>query len=183
MRNVISGLFISLDGVVEAPFQWQVDDAFDDDDMDAAMMKVISTQDDVLIGRVTYQEWVHYWPNVEGDEGYAGFINNVPKHVISSTLDRVEWSHSNLVNGDPFEAVSRLKRSPGRDIGVQGSPTLARSLLMNGQLDRLILVIIPVIVGRGRRLFDDWGELKRMRLIESRTTAKGAAILTYEPLG
>lgn len=181
MRNVISGLFISLDGVVEAPDQWQVDDAFNDDAMDAAMMKVIGNQDDVLLGRVTYQEWVNYWPNVDDPQGYAGFINNVPKHVISSTLDHVEWSNSNLVKGDPIAAVSRLKQSPGRDIGVQGSPSLARSLLMNDQLDRLILVLVPVIVGRGRRLFDDWGELRRMKLVESQITPKGVALLTYEP--
>lgn len=182
MRNVISGLFVSLDGVVEAPDQWQVNDVFADEDMDAALLKAISNQDDVLLGRVTYQEWVNYWPNAGSDQDYAKFINNVPKHVISSTLESVNWQNSRLVRGNPYEVVARLKQSSGGDIGVQGSPTLARGLLMNGLLDRLTLVVLPVIVGNGRRLFDGWDGLQRMALVESQVTGSGVALLTYEPL-
>jgi dihydrofolate reductase len=183
MIKVTSGLFISMDGVVESPHLWQFD-VFDEA-MERAMVEFIAGIDTVLIGRVTYQEWADYWPNaaVAGvDEDYARFINDTPKYVASTTLDRVDWSNSILVKGDFGRAVARLKEEPGANIGVQGSPTLARYLLNAGLLDELTLMIHPVIAGRGKRLFHDGDELKRMRLVDSTVTPSGVAFLTYRPL-
>lgn len=178
MRKVVSGLFISLDGVVEAPNEWQFDNF--DAEMAASMDEYITTVDTILLGRVTYQEWAPYWPTAT-DEPFASHINNTPKYVFSSTLDKVEWKNSTLVKGPLAVEVAKLKQLSGKDIGVEGSPSLARSLLQNGLIDELTLMIHPVVVGRGKRLFKDGSELKRLKLVHSQITSTGVAILTYRP--
>lgn len=175
MRKVTSGLFISLDGVVEAPHLWQFD-VFDDD-MTDAMMKMLADIDTALLGRITYDEWAAYWPTAE--DPYGDFINHVPKYVASTTLEGVDWQNSTLMTGDVGEYVARLKAMPGKTIGVQGSPTLVRYLIYAGVLDELTLIIHPVIVGSGKRLFPGGEELKRLELIDSRISGSGVAMLTY----
>jgi len=179
MRKVVSGLFISLDGVVEAPDQWQFD-VFDQD-MGAAMQAHIDAEDTILLGRRTYEEWAPYWPTSK-DEPYASHINNTPKYVFSNTLKNVDWQNSTLVKEPLAVAVNRLKQQPGGNIGVSGSPTLVRSLLKENLLDELILMVHPVIAGRGKRMFPDSGEQKRMRLVDSMITGSGVAFLTYHPI-
>ncbi len=178
MRKVVSGLFISLDGVTESPDQWQFDHF--DEDMMANMGSHIAAEDTILLGRVTYQEWAAYWPT-SIDEPYASHINNTPKVVVSTTLDKVEWKNSTLIKGNLAEAITRLRQQPGKNIGVAGSPTLVRSLLHNDLLDELTLMIHPVVVGSGKRLFKDGGDLKRLKLVDSKTTRTGVMILTYQP--
>ncbi len=181
MRKVNSGLFISLDGVAESPDQWQFD-VFDDD-MGATMGAHIAAEDTILLGRVTYQDWTHYWPTAT-DEPYASHINTTPKYVVSTTLDKVEWgqwANVNLISGNLAEAIARLKQQPGKNIGVAGSPTLVRSLLQANLLDELTLMIHPVVVGSGKRLFEGELALKRLKLVESKTTRSGVSILTYQP--
>ena len=178
MRKVVSGLFISLDGVVESPDQWQFDNF--DDDMMASMTSQIAAQDTVLLGRVTYQDWASFWPT-STDEPYASFINNTPKFVFSTTLDKVEWKSSTLIKGNLAEEIAKLKQRPGKNIGVSGSPTLVRSLLQNDLLDELTLMVHPVVVGSGKRLFKDGDDLKRLKLVNTKTTRSGVIILTYQP--
>src|SRR6266508_4473571 len=180
MRKVVSWLFISLDGVVEAPNEWQFD-VFDD-----AMMAHLSSQmnaeDAMLMGRVSYQEWVQYWPT-STDEPYASHINNMPKYVVSTTLDDVEWGKwekPTLIKGKLVEEITKLKKQPGKNIGVGGSPTLVRSLLQEDLLDELKLMVHPVVVGKGKRFFND-GDLKRLKLVDSKVTGTGVVILTYQP--
>jgi dihydrofolate reductase len=177
MRKVIAGLFITLDGVTESPNKWQFDN-FDGDIMET-MNAHIAQEDDILLGRVTYQEWASYWPT-STDEPYASHINNTPKHVISTTLDKVEWKNSTLVKGDIAEEIARLKQQPGKNIGVAGSPTLVESLLQNDLLDELTLMIHPVVAGSGKRLFRDGRTLKRLKLVGSKTTSAGVLIITYQ---
>lgn len=179
MRKVTAGLFISLDGVTESPDQWQFDNF--DADMLTALSEHIAAEDAILLGRVTYQEWAPYWPT-STDEPYASHINSTPKHVVSTSLDRVgwgEWDNASLIKGNLAEAIARLKQQPGKNIGVSGSPTLVRSLLQSNLLDELTLMIHPVVVNKGARLFGDGGELKRLSLVNTRTTVTGVAILTY----
>ena len=181
MRKVTSGLFISLDGVTEAPNEWQFD--IFDDDMMAAMTDHINAVDTILLGRVTYQDWAAYWPT-STDEPYASHINTTPKYVVSTTLDTVEWGTYqtiNLIKGNLADALGRLKQQPGKNIGTAGSPTLARRLLQAGLLDELTLMIHPVVVGKGRRLFEGDEALQRMKLVASTITKSGVAILTYRP--
>ncbi len=178
MRKVTAGLFISLDGVTESPDQWQFDHF--DDDMMAALESHIAAEDTILLGRVTYQEWAPYWPT-SNDEPYASHINNTPKYVVSTTLDTVEWQNSTLIKGNLAEELARLKQQPGNNIGVAGSPTLVRSLLQGDLLDELTLMVHPVVAGSGKRLFGDGADLKRLRLVDAKTTSTGVAILTYRP--
>ena len=178
MRKVVSGLFISLDGVVESPDKWQFD--LFDEDMMAAMTSHINKEDTVLLGRVTYQAWAGYWPTSK-DEPYASHINNTPKYVASTTLRQVEWMNSTLIKGPVGAQVKSLKQQPGKHIGVAGSPSLVRSLLQDDLLDELTLMIHPVVVGSGKRLFMDGMGLKRLQLVDSKMTQSGVAILTYQP--
>jgi dihydrofolate reductase len=179
MRKVVAGLFITLDGVVESPGTWQ--EHFDED-MGEAMMEQLTSQDAVLLGRVTYQEWASYWPTAT-DEPFASFINSTPKYVFSTTLDSVEaWENSTLIKGDLAQEIAQLKQLPGKNIGTAGSPTLVSSLLEQDLLDELILLVHPVVAGNGKRLFKDGGSLKRLQLLSSKTTRTGTVILTYQPL-
>lgn len=178
MRKVVSGLFISLDGVVGSPEKWQFDHF--DPEMMAGLDAVIAATDAALLGRVTYQEWEGYWPNSQA-EPFASFINNSPKYVVSTTLREVGWKNSFLIRGPLAEEITRIKQQPGKNIAVSGSPTLTVSLLENDLLDELTLMVIPVVVGSGKRLFKEGGSLKRLQLTGSQISSSGVAILTYQP--
>lgn len=178
MRNITAGLFISVDGVVEAPNEWQGD--VWDEIMSAAMNAMLEKQDAMLLGRVTYQDWAGYWPT-STDEPFATYINSIPKYVVSTTLDTVEWQNSTLLQGDLASALGDLKQQPGGNIGVSGSPALVQSLLQAGLLDELVLMIHPVVVGKGKRLFSDGNALKRLTLVDSKTSSTGVVIATYQP--
>lgn len=181
MRKVVAGLFISLDGVTESPDQWQFDF---DDEMGADLAAQIEAQDAILLGRVTYEEWVGYWPTEDvpdEDRPFADFLNNNPKYVVSTTLDTVDWQNSTLVKGAVAAEITKLKELPGKNIGVAGSPTLVRWLIQNDLLDELRLLVHPVVVGKGKRLFADQGELKRLNLVDVQRTSSGTVILGYQP--
>ena len=183
MRKVVAWLFISLDGVVEAPNEWQFD-VFDTD-MGASVDALSAEEDAMLFGRVTYQAFASFWPTAP-DDAFASHINNTPKYVVSTTLAEVEWGKwekPTLIKGDLAEEIAKLRQQPGKNIGVSGSPTLVRSLLRDDLLDELTLMIHPVIVGKGKRLFEDGGELKKLKLVDSKTTGTGVVILTYQPDG
>lgn len=179
MRKIYAGLFSSIDGVVESPDQWQP--AFDDE-MGAALGRMLDGQDAVLLGRVTYSEWAGYWPTSD-DEPFASFINGTPKYVASSTLDSVdEWPNSTLIQGSLADFVRDLKQRDGGTIGVGGSPTLVRSLIELGLLDELILMISPVVAGGGRRrLFPEDAGPASFELVETQGTSSGTVIATYRP--
>ena len=179
MRKVIAGMFISLDGVTEAPNQWQFENF--DADMATAMGAHVAAEDTILLGRITYQEWAPYWPD-SNDDPYGHHINNTPKYVVSTTLDKVawgQWDNVTLIKSNLAEEIATLKRQPGNNIGIAGSATLVHSLLQADLIDELTLMIHPVIVGHGKRLFKDGGSLKRLQLVYSKATVTGVMILTY----
>lgn len=177
-RRLVSYHVVSLDGVAESPEQW----AFDhfDAEMLEHLRDLVASQDAVLLGRVTYEGWAAFWPTSR-DEPFATFINSTPKQVASTTLDKATWQNSRLIDGSAIEAVARLKAEPGKDIGVHGSVELFRSLLRAGSIDELRLAVLPVIAGRGRRLFDRDGGLRRMDLAAATQTSTGGMLLTYRP--
>ena len=181
MRKVVSWLFMSLDGVVEAPNEWQFDVM--DNDMVAAITSQMEAEDAILMGRVTYQDWLPFWPT-STDEPYASHINNIPKYVVSTTLEDVEWGKwekPTLIKEDLAREINKLKRGSGKNISVSGSPTLVRSLLQENLLDELQLMIHPVVVGKGKRLFTEDVDLKRLQLVDSKVTGAGVVIVTYQP--
>jgi dihydrofolate reductase len=170
-----------LDGVVEAPNEWQFDVM--DDDMIAAITAVMEAEDAMLMGRVTYQDWLPYWPT-STDEPYASHINKIPKYVVSRTLNDVEWGKwekPTLIKEDLAAQINKLKGQPGKNISVSGSPTLVRSLMQDNLLDELKLMIHPVVVGKGKRLFTEDVDLKRLKLVDSKVTGTGVVIVTYQP--
>jgi dihydrofolate reductase len=183
MRKVTAGLFITVDGVVEEPSNWQ--ETFDED-MGAHMTSYLADIDTILLGRVTYQYWEPYWSTFSADSEdmvYADFINHTPKYVLSRTLKEVKWGKFNnaTLMGDLVAGVSALKAQPGNTIGVQGSPTLVNSLLQHDLLDELSLVIHNVATYSGARLFKDGGTLKRFDLVDVKATRSGVIIATYQP--
>jgi dihydrofolate reductase len=180
MRKVTAGLFSSIDGVVQAPNEWQP--AFDEE-MGAAMSRMLEEQDAVLLGRVTFEEWAGYWPT-STDEPFASWINSTPKYVASTTLDSVDsWANSTLIKGFVGEFIADLRQQPGGTIGTAGSPTLVRHLVEQGLLDELTLMISPVVAGGGRaRLFPGDAPLTSFALVEAQPTSSGCVIATYKPV-
>lgn len=180
MRKVTAALFSSIDGVVENPGEWQFDHF--DEDMGPLMEAVLATQDTVLLGRVTYQQWADYWPG-NTEDGFGEFINPVEKIVASRTLsdEDLSWNNSRLMDGELEDSVRRLKERDGGDIAVNGSISLVRQLLFAGLLDSLTLMVHPVVAGNGQRLFQPGDPRTRLKLLDSQITASGNAILTYAP--
>ena len=182
MRKIVAGLFISLDGVYEAPDQWHF--PYFDDAMGAAVQAQMDAADAMLLGRVTYQEFAGYWPHQSNAEvDIADYMNQTPKLVVSNTLDALEWQNSTLITGNVAAELSRLKQQPGKNISITGSGTLVRSLLRDGLLDELRLLVHPIAVGTGKRLFPEGSERQPLKLVESEIFPTGVAYLTYQPAG
>lgn len=184
MRKVIAHLIITLDGVVKFDV---VADAIvklrDTEEVLADFFAKVADEDAMLLGRVTYQEWAGYWPT-STVEPFASHINNVPKYVVSQSLDSAPWEtggDATLISGDLAEAVASLKQQSGKNIGIHGSPTLVEAMLHADLLDELRLEIYPVVAGSGSRLFQDGRPIKQMQLADSKITSNGVAILTYRP--
>jgi dihydrofolate reductase len=152
-----------------------------DDELAAVVNAGVAQADAVLLGRRTYLEFAKLWPAQGSDVPMADFLNNSPKHIVSSTLDTLEWANSTLVTGDLAEEIAKLKEQPGRNIQIPGSPTLVRSLLRDGLLDELSLAVHPIVVGAGMRLFDETSGQMRLELVESTTLGSGVLSVTYRP--
>ncbi len=179
MRKVVAGLFVSLDGVFEAPETWHF--PYFNDEMGETIASQMAAADTMLLGRRTYEEFAAYWADKGSDVELADEINNTPKLVASTTLKTVDWRNSRLIDGDVAEHLRRLKEQPGKDISITGSGALVRSLLRKGVLDELRLLVHPIIVGSGKRLFEDGGDRVPLKLVESRTFTTGVLYLTYVP--
>jgi dihydrofolate reductase len=180
VRKIVAGLFISLDGVYEAPHEWHF--PYFNDEMGEAVQAQIDASDTMLLGRVTYQEFASYWPHQSNDEvPLADHMNNTPKVVVSETLDSLDWQNSTLIKGNVVEELTRLKQQPGKNIGITGSGTLVASLLRAGLLDELRLLVHPIVVGKGKRLFATEDEARGLRLADAQTFSTGVLYLTYTP--
>ena len=183
MAKIIVTEFVSLDGVMEDPggaedFEyggW----TFEIDRGEGDKFKLDETMetDALLLGRKTYEGFAAAWPSREGD--FADKFNNMPKYVVSSTLDKPEWNNSTVLKGDVVEAVKKLKEEQGGNIVVHGSRQLAQTLIENDLVDQLNLMVFPVVLGSGKRLFGDTSDKKRLELVESRTVGDGVLILIY----
>jgi dihydrofolate reductase len=182
MRKVIASEIVSLDGVVESPDKWHF--PYFNDEMGEAIGAAMAQADAMLLGRVTYEEFAAFWPSQEPSEDHqeiTAYMNNTRKFVVSKTLEEpLEWNNSTLINGDVAEEITKLKQQPGKDISITGSPTLVRSLLQDDLLDELRLMVHPVIVGSGKRLFEDGSDQKALQLVDSKTFSTGVLYLTYQ---
>jgi dihydrofolate reductase len=173
-RKVVAGHFMSLDGVAEAPNRFIT--AWDDE-TDARGADLIATQDAVILGRRSFDEWAEFWPDSD-IQPFASFINAVPKYVATSTPLEREWTNSRVIDGALVDFVQHLKRRPGSDIGVHGSISVTRALLAAGVVDELRLVIAPTIVVSGQGLFDGLPPM-RLETIRSSTSPRGHLLVDY----
>jgi dihydrofolate reductase len=186
MGRIVVTEFVSLDGVMEAPgggenfehagwtFAIPRGEEGDKFKLDEAM-----EAEALLLGRVTYEGFAAAWPGMQGD--FADKFNGMPKYVVSSTLSNPEWSNSTVLGGDLVEEVSKLKQQPGGDIVVHGSAQLVQALLEHDLVDELRLMLFPVVLGSGKRLFGHATAKKSMRLSDSKTVGEGVTILVYNP--
>ena len=182
MRKLVAMELVSLDGVMGSPDGWAF--PYTDAEMEAANAAGMAASDALLLGRVTYEEFAAFWPNQPGGTPMVDYINGVAKFVVSTTLEEpLGWSNSTLIGGNVAKRVADLKRQPGKDITVIGSDMLAHSLLRHGLLDELKLMVIPLVVGVGKRLFEEGGSRMGLELIESRAFGSGVVSLTYGPAG
>jgi dihydrofolate reductase len=178
MRKIVAGLFISLDGVTEAPDQWHFD--YFNDEMGAVVQSAMEASDTMLLGRRTWEEFASYWPTADANDPITGVLNNTPKFVVSTSLSSADaWQNSTVISS--LDDVRKLKEQSGADIGMSGSSTLIRSLLKENLLDELSLLVHPVAVGTGRRLFDDLGDKVPLKLVESTPLSTGVLHLRYAP--
>lgn len=175
MRKVVLYQLLSLDGVAEEPSDWIFDDG---PELFANLGRVIEPQDDILLGRGTYDYWAGYWPTSDV-EPFASFINGTRKHVFTSSTPDENWENTTIVTTPAADYVRGLKQQAGGDIGIHGSIELARSLLGDRLVDEIQLVVAPALAGHGRRLFEGKDDLQRLELLDSQRSAKGTLFLAY----
>lgn len=188
--RIVTFTSVTLDGVMQAPGRADEDTRggfehggwaipYADEALGKASGPSMATAGGLLFGRRTYQDFYKVWPN-RTDNPYTEILNNSPKYVASRTLkEPLPWQNSTLLEGDAVDAVADLRRKPGKDLVILGSGDLVRSLLPLGLVDRLILLIHPLLLGSGRRLFADDGSLARFDLVDTTTTPKGVIVATY----
>jgi dihydrofolate reductase len=180
--------FVSLDGVMEAPgggedfrhggwsFEINRGEAGDKFKLDETL-----SSEALLLGRVTYEGFAAAWPSREGE--FADKFNTMPKYVVSSTLEDPEWNNSTVLKGDVAEEVRKLREEQEGDIVVHGSARLVQTLVEHDLVDEFRLMVFPVVLGNGKRLFGETSDKKPLRLVDSKVVGDGVAILTYEPAG
>jgi dihydrofolate reductase len=185
MSRIVATEFVSLDGVIEAPgggedyrhagWTFKIDRG---PEGDGFKLEETLNAEALLLGRVTYEGFAAAWPTMEGE--FADKFNNMPKYVVSSTLTDPSWNNSTVLGGDVATAVAELKESHDGDIYVHGSAQLVQALLEHDLLDELRLMVFPVILGEGKRLFGSTSDKKSLKLTDSKTVGDGVAILIYQ---
>ena len=182
--------FISLDGVVQAPgggeeFKyagWSFE--FDrGEEGNAFKLDETMSSEALLLGRVTYEGFAAAWPDRTDEFGYADKFNSMPKYVVSSTLEDPEWNNSTVLKGDLLEEVPKLKQEHDGDIVVHGSPQLVQTLIEHDLVDEYRLMVFPVVLGTGKRLFGETSDKKALKLVDSKVVGNGVAIYVYQPAG
>jgi dihydrofolate reductase len=179
MRKIVAGLYVSLDGVVESPDRWI--GPYFDEEIGQTVGSLMAAMDTLLLGRVTYEGFASAFAGQTG--GIADQMNNTPKVVVSTTLDKADWQNSTLIRDNAHEEITRLKQQPGKNIGISGSATLVRWLLREDLLDELNLLVFPIILGSGKRLFVAYSDRLPLTLVDSRTFSTGVLHLVYAPAG
>jgi dihydrofolate reductase len=187
MGRIVVTEFISLDGVIEAPgggedyrhggWTFEIERGEEGDKFKLEELREAEAQ---LLGRVTYEGFAAAWPKMEDEAGFAEKMNGMPKYVVSSTLERADWQNTTILSGDPAQSVAALKDEVDGVILVAGSATLVKSLIENDLVDELRLMVFPVLLGEGKRLFPD-GEAKHsLKLLEAKTVGDGISLVRYE---
>lgn len=182
MRKVIMWNMVTLDGFFEGPKSWEIDwhEYVWGDELEQLSLEQSKSIGMLLFGRVTYQGMAAYWSSAAGE--IAEFMNNVPKVVFSRTLEKAEWTNTQLVKGNAEEEVANLKRQSGKDLFIFGSANLASTLMRHGLIDEYRLGLNPIVLGGGNPLFKPSPNRMRMKLLEARPLKSGVVILRYQPV-
>jgi dihydrofolate reductase len=179
MRRIVSNFFIALDGVVEAPNEWHF--PYFSDEMGGVVSAGMQTSSAFLMGRRGYEEWAGFWPNQAQDDPFASFINGIEKIVLTHRPDDLpDWVNTTVVSEDAADRIRALKAEGEGDLTMSGSATTVRWLLGEGLLDELNLLVHPLAVGRGQRLFED-GDTAKLELVSTATLPNGVVHLVYRP--
>jgi dihydrofolate reductase len=176
MRKIVASLFLSLDGVQEAPDEWMT--PYMDEQAGSEILSQLNDADSLLLGRVTYETFADAFAD-DTDDPFAVQMNSIHKYVVSTTLDKAGWQNSTLISHDALTQIAELRQRPGKDIWVSGSATLVRALLREGLLDELRLMIFPLTVGRGDRFFTAGGSRFSLKLTASQTFGTGVLAVRY----
>jgi len=185
MRKVIVGEYVSLDGVMEGPNPgdpyehagWA--SPYNSEEAQQVVSDSMSKSDALLLGRVSYQSYAAAFSSQVG--GFADVMNGFHKYVVSTTLKKAEWNNSTLIKGNIVEEIAKLKQQPGmKDIGVSGSATLVQTLMQHALIDEYVLLVCPLVLGSGKRLFSDMSKTT-LKLIEAKSLSSGIVVLTYQP--
>jgi dihydrofolate reductase len=188
MRRIVVTEFISLDGVIEDPggaehFKhggWSF--KFQDPEGGKYKLDEVMEHDALLLGRKTYEGFAAAWPERGGDGGFADKMNGMPKYVVSTTLgDDLEWENSTLISANVPAEIAKLKEGEGGDILVAGSAALVQTLKEHDLVDEYRLMVFPIVLGSGKRLFGESDDATTLKLTDSKTLESGTVILTYEP--
>jgi dihydrofolate reductase len=179
MRKIVVSMFMTLDGVMEAPNQWSF--RFGSAEQQKYKYDELFACDTLLLGRITYQGFAAAWPNMPGTGEYGVRMNSIRKYVVSTTLHEAEWNNSRIIKNNVSEELSILKQQTGLDILIFGSSTLVNSLMQYDLIDEYRLMFFPIVVGSGKRLFQDGNEKKSLKLIETKTFSSGVVVLSYQP--
>jgi dihydrofolate reductase len=178
MRKLVVSEFLTADGVMEAPNEWH--GPYFDEDMARTVTAQMAATDALLLGRVTYEGFAAAWPGMIDAPG-GEHMNSVAKYVVSTTLEKADWNNSTVIAEDPAGAIARLKEQPGGDITVAGSATLVQWLLAQGLVDEIELLIDPVVVGHGKRLFQDGLPTIALDVVKSEMFGSGVHHVVYAP--
>lgn len=192
MRTLRAIEFLSLDGVMQAPGAPEEDTEggfrhggwqrpYFDEVLGATAGAGMAATGAYLFGRKTYQAMAAYWPAVPDDDPYARSLKSMPKYVASRTLQDVAWQNSTLLKGDVAEEVAKLKEQAGGSIAVLGSGDLVQTLIEHDLVDEYFLVVFPIMLGSGKRLFREAGQARRLSLLDCKPTSTGGVMLTYRP--
>lgn len=188
MRRVIASEFVTLDGVMEAPGHEPHPDGRNawalrhvGEDQQRFKVDELFQAGAILLGRVTYEIFAAFWPTAPKDDGFADRMNDIPKYVVSKTLETTSWRNTEIIGDDPGEAITDLKRAPGGDIFLYGSGELLNSLIARDVIDEYRIMVFPVLLGSGKRLFKDASDTSHLGLVETRTFESGVILLTYRP--
>lgn len=171
--------FVSLDGVIENPHLWSFD--FWNDEIANYKNEELKASDALLLGRVTYEAFAAAWPGRTDDTGFADKFNSMPKHVATRTLTDLDWTNSHKIDGEVAEGVAKLKDQPGQNLVIHGSPTLVRYLTEHDLIDEYRLMVFPVVLGKGKLLFEGLPDKKAFKLADSQSFATGVTAHTYIP--
>ncbi len=180
MRKIIVSEFVTLDGVIEAPGQWTTFQWGSSKDQETFKVDELSACDMLLLGRATYQEFAAFWPTTSGAGAYGDRMNSLPKYVVSTTLSEVKWNAS-LIKDNLVQAIWQIKQEGERDVLIFGSGDLVHTLQQQNLIDEYRLVIYPVVVGSGKRLFRDGSEHMSLKPVEARSFSSGTVLLRYQP--